>query len=263
MQRTLLAVAVVVLVGLTVSGCTPEYGPDPAMGDPVLDAELVDFGFVDLGSSVEHLITLRNGGIAALSIRSITFIEESDLSFSVVPDVLDIERAGSGTLKVLFKPRRRGFARAIARIEFGERSYVESLDLRMSGMGVHSDCFPEWPKTLDLGVVTLGATRSGAVRLGNDDPYDWRVTVGRIQGEIEPHGFAFAEFDAGDYTIPAAKNGTSGEILIPVDFSSETTGVHRASFDLLPVPTIGVSVTDPGYCCRRSVALVATVEPAK
>jgi hypothetical protein len=148
-------------------GCTVE--PDGKV--------LVDFGAVQVGTTAERELTLRNRGSTELPV----VIPAVDALFSATPQQMTLPPGGTQTVTVSFAPIDEVESRVAGRIA-GATGQALDLDLVGRGTRLRLSCAPH---EATFGQVVVGTQRSIAVRCTNlDTALTADVTVS-IEGQPE------------------------------------------------------------------------------
>jgi photosystem II stability/assembly factor-like uncharacterized protein len=139
-------------VGVTGTGMAPIFW---------VDQSHISFGDVELGSSKEERVYIRNIGSSALTIYSIEVnnnaFSTSDISGSILPGT-DEE------LSIFFSPKKSGATNGIIIVNHNGSNLLDTIIV--SGVGVHGE-FSVFPTNVSFGNVPVGSYKKDSVLVAN------------------------------------------------------------------------------------------------
>lgn len=231
---------------ILLAGC-PRVGDDEESGEVLLLASPteVDFGEVEIGSSVEATVTLLNPNQADLAFSNFG-IAEGAAEFSIGQAPAEIAGLGTATVTVWFAPDAEASVTdsLVAYVE-GSTDPAVTVPLRGAGIGEVHDAVTVSPESVEFGDVTVGATAEAVLTVENHEAVD--VALGTA---------SFTDGTTGPFrisgTVPA-NVPAMGEAEIVVVFAPEETGRRDSTLQIaygddltLSVPVGGAGVPDDG-----------------
>lgn len=176
----------------------------------------IDFGSQTLNASpISQIITLRNTGMARLSVSGIQSAGPDTDSFSLVTDCTDLATAASCSFTVTYRPSREGTQSAEFRIL--HNGFGSPSRLTLAGTGVAAPLI-----SLSQSSVSFGTQRVGAVSTE-------KVVVVRNEGTapLSISRIALAGNNGGDFVIDSecgAAIPAAGSCLVRIAFKPGSAG---------------------------------------
>lgn len=228
--------ALLILALAAGAGCGSSTAcPSPSLGHPEWSQEAPEstvpelhFGTVPVGNQVKRTATLTNSGSAGFTVDSMN--TEGSTSFRI--DFEPFVRPGeSAEIPIIFEPGSTGPHAGRLVVKLGKAD-VPEIGLDLEGLGVTVSCEIEPPDTLDFGLVEISTGFLKQVKVINRSDLDWSVRIAPIAEDDGGTSFHFAEFEAGEHTVPA-----HGKLAITIEFHPERHGLHEAVLEVLaPCP---------------------------
>lgn len=133
----------------------------------------LDFGRVQVGTSAERPILVRNAGSAVLSLRSVSAVAGSDEAFSFEVDRSTVAPGAAATILVRFRPTELGERSARIRVTPGDEA-LEAVELVIAGSGVTATLVSN-PSALAFGNVIVHTRKALPITLTNQSAVDASV----------------------------------------------------------------------------------------
>jgi len=185
-----------------------------------VSANALDFGTVNIGSSLEGEVIVRNSGTAVLSLSSQTISGTDASQFSITKLAgPDIEPGKTDTIRVLFRPSSVGDKKASLKIVSNATNQSTVL-IDLVGIGGGVPLIAVSSEKLDFGAVNIGGLAEQSVTVTNQGATTLNLTGQTIIGT-----------DATQFTITrlsANKLNPGKSDFITIRFSPTTVGVKQA-----------------------------------
>lgn len=217
-------------VVLSATGTNPEIRVESSEGTEIAQGSTLDFGGASVGSGVHVTknIVLRNLGVGALRISSVTLGGAAAGEFSLMPEapLASVPEGAGRTLPIRFTPATHGVRTAVVTIlsdDEDEEAYVFTVTgtglapviqiERPDGIPVQTDV------TQDFGVLAVGTTKSLTYTIRN--PGNLALTLAAVVEGAH----------AGNFTIttpPAATVPPGESTTMTVQFAASGTTERQA-----------------------------------
>lgn len=161
--------ALVFTLGIA-AGCDDGATVDVLVPKMEVTPNPLDFGNVQVATSVTKRIDIKNDGTGTLSISSVEPLaidEEFTLS---VPDPLRVQARGAGFIDVTFAPLQLGERGAVIRISSSDQG-IDPIDVEIKGTGVTAELAVD-PSAVAFGNVVLQTTKLVPVTVTNNSDFE-------------------------------------------------------------------------------------------
>ena len=181
----------------------------------VLSDESLDFGPVEVGESVEQILTVQNEGGATVVIEELLLSEAVD-AFALALEAEELPPGASANITITFTPETSGVVTSVLTVG----TSVGTLEATLSGEGVVTSLTLD-PLSVDFGPVEVGGTAEEIVDLINDG----------TEPVLVEDVFVADEFDEGLFTVsPSSGELEAGESLeLTVTFTPVEEGFVSAT----------------------------------
>lgn len=271
--------------GLMLAACNDDGTIVEREPNIVIDDDSIDFGDVQVGTTVTRNILIRNDGDFPLSLTSVSRAEPFDESYDFEINQMSVVPGGAAQISIAFAPDVLGEKFARIRIQSNDPDEpVRELDIK--GTGVTSSLVVD-PQTVSFGNVVINTKKTVAVTLSNNSDVDARIeyrdsdsnNVRVCSGPADASVFCISlrdrqigpdgtfELRAGESTTidaqfaPTVVNSTErGNFTLSacdaadckVTVSLDGTGIEQA-FQCSP-PEVDFGQVNPGSCTTQTVS---------
>ncbi|MFB6228520.1 MAG: choice-of-anchor D domain-containing protein, partial [Halobacteriales archaeon] len=214
----------------------------------------IDFGEVNVGSTVTESVTVANEGNATLNISSVGISGPDTGAFSVVSEGSDTVAPGEETtIEVEFAPGSEGdFS---AQLDIGSNDTDESVDLSGTGeAAVRTPSIAVDPDQIDFGEVNVNDTATESVTVTNEGNATLAISSVGISGA---DAGAFSVVSEGSDTVAPGETTT-----IEVEFAPDSAGDFSAQLDIESNDTdetVDLSGTAPEELPEPPVGIITLV----
>ena len=208
--------------------------------EPILEVTPSDHDFetVDIGESLDQVITLENTGEAPAEVTALDVSDDADEAFSLTDNTTPISLDAGDTheFTATYAPTDEGSHQADIEIEHSaDNDSPMTLPLSGTATDPSEPHLAVDPEPIDFGTVLVGESATETVTVENDGDAELSGSVGK------PSESFTVTSGAGDFTLDAGESRD-----VEVTYAPEETGEAASSFDIEAEEADDVTVTLEG-----------------